>query len=74
MYITSAADTVVKLGNKAVYDNVLFPYLRCPRTSDMAALLDDLNHVTERLQPYLQQYHQLMRDDPVLEADVRINA
>jgi hypothetical protein len=38
----------------------------------MAALLDDLNQVTERMQPYLQQYHQLMRDDPVLEADVCI--
>jgi hypothetical protein len=36
----------------------------------MAALLDDLNRVTERMQPFLQQYHQLMQDDPVLEADV----
>jgi hypothetical protein len=36
----------------------------------MAALLDDLNRVTERMQPFLQQYHQLMRDDPVFEPDV----
>ncbi|XP_069694192.1 large proline-rich protein BAG6 isoform X2 [Periplaneta americana] len=42
---------------------------RYPRTSDMASLLDDLNRVTERMQPFLQQYHQLMRDDPVFEAD-----
>lgn len=40
-----------------------------PRTNDMAALLDDLNRVTERMQPFLQQYHQLMRDDPVFEPD-----
>lgn len=38
----------------------------------MAALLDDLNNVTAHMQPYLQQYHQLMRVDPVLEADVCI--
>jgi hypothetical protein len=38
----------------------------------MAALLDDLNRVTERMQPFLQQYHQLMRDDPVFEPDVCI--
>jgi hypothetical protein len=38
----------------------------------VAALLDDLNRVTERMQPFLQQYLQLMRDDPVFEPDVRI--
>jgi len=42
---------------------------RYPRTSDVSALLDDLNRVTERMQPFLQQYHQLMRDDPVFEPD-----
>jgi hypothetical protein len=49
---------------------MFIPCYRCPRTNDVAALLDDLNRVTERMQPFLQQYHQLMRDDPVFEPDV----
>jgi len=38
----------------------------------VAALLDDLNRVTERMQPFLQQYLHLMRDDPLFEPDVCI--
>lgn len=51
---------------------MFFPCNRYPRTNDVAALLDDLNRVTERMQPFLQQYQHLMRDDPVFEPDVRI--
>jgi len=51
---------------------MFFPCNRYPRTSNVSALLDDLNRVTERMQPFLQQYHQLMRDDPVFEPDVCI--
>ena len=38
----------------------------------MASLLDSLNRINERLQPFIQQYHQLMRDDPVFEPDVSV--
>uniref|UniRef100_A0A1B6ED57 Large proline-rich protein BAG6 n=1 Tax=Clastoptera arizonana TaxID=38151 RepID=A0A1B6ED57_9HEMI len=41
--------------------------VRTPRTMALAELLDLLATVNRRLQPFLSQYHQLMRDDPVLE-------
>jgi hypothetical protein len=57
------------------YKTLYIQFLTCnryPRTSDVAGLLDDLTRVTERMQPFMQQYHQLMRDDPVFEPDVCI--
>ncbi|GLH04976.1 Uncharacterized protein GBIM_10621 [Gryllus bimaculatus] len=35
-----------------------------PRTTVLADLLDELNRVNTRLQPFMQQYHSLMRDYP----------
>jgi hypothetical protein len=57
---------------KTLYIQLFFTCNRYPRTSDVAGLLDDLTRVTERMQPFLQQYNQLMRDDPVFEPDVCI--
>ncbi|XP_075230242.1 large proline-rich protein bag6-A isoform X2 [Lycorma delicatula] len=41
---------------------------RYPRTTAMAELLDTLADVNRRLQPFLEQFHQTMREDPVLES------
>nr|CAD7441166.1 unnamed protein product [Timema bartmani] len=43
--------------------------LELPRTSVMADLLDELNRVNERLLPFLQIYHQIMRDDTSYEGN-----
>ncbi|XP_067008462.2 large proline-rich protein BAG6 [Anabrus simplex] len=43
--------------------------LEPPRTNRMAELLDELANVNRRLQPFMAQYHQLMQDDPVYEAN-----
>lgn len=40
---------------------------RYPRTVALAELMDSLVSVNTRLQPFLTQYHDLVRDDPVLE-------
>lgn len=46
---------------------------RYPRTVALAELIDLLVSVNTRLQPFLSQYHELVRDDPVLENSVCIN-
>lgn len=44
---------------------------RYPRTVALAELIDLLQSNNRRLQPFLQQYYELVRDDPVLENSER---
>lgn len=48
-------------------------YPRMARTSVMAELLDSLNQINLRLQPYMQRYQQFMQDDPTFDQNVCIN-
>lgn len=43
-----------------------------PHTTALADLLDQLTEVNTRLQPFLAQYHQLMRNDPVLQTYIQV--
>lgn len=38
---------------------------RYPRTRALAELLDQASEINTRVQPFMSQYQQLMRDDPV---------
>lgn len=38
---------------------------RYPRTRALAELLDQAAEINTRVQPFMSQYQQLMRDDPV---------
>lgn len=43
---------------------------RYPRTTALADLLDEAAEVNTRVQPFMAQYQQLMRDDPTISDQV----
>ncbi|XP_076353017.1 large proline-rich protein BAG6 isoform X2 [Tachypleus tridentatus] len=40
-----------------------------PRTQALSVLVEEINQLNQRLQPHLQQYQQLLRDDPDLSGN-----
>ena len=39
-------------------------FIRNPVATNLAAVLEEVMQINERMQPHVERYHQLMRDDP----------
>ena len=55
---------VIHFSIHGIIINLFASHYRHPRPPVLGSLLSDLMRLNERLRPYLEQYHELMNDDP----------